>query len=74
MATVTKQFNTSGMHCMSCAMLLQIQVGDAPGVEFVHAQHHSGIVEVRYDDTLIDPASIIAEIEKAGYTAELAGE
>ena len=71
-ATTTKRFATTGMHCPSCSMLIQIDVGDLPGVSAVSADHRTGLTEVTYDDETLDADAIVAAIVKAGYGAEVA--
>lgn len=72
MAFVTRRFETTGMHCPSCSMLIQMDVGDLAGVVSAEADHRSGATVVTFDDERIGPADIIAAITKAGYGAELA--
>ena len=74
MATVTKRFATTGMHCPSCSMLIQMDVSDLAGVTTVSADHRTGMTEVTYDDSVASADEIIEAIAKAGYGAELAGE
>lgn len=74
MATVTKHFTTTGMHCPSCSMLIQMDVSDLPGVSSVAADHKTGMTEVTYEDSSVTPDQIIEAIKKAGYGAELAQE
>jgi copper chaperone CopZ len=70
MADKTLTLKTSGMHCPSCSMLIQMEVGDLDGVESVKADHVTGDTTVVYDDVKVTPEQIVAEIEKAGYAAE----
>lgn len=72
MATVTKRFTTTGMHCPSCSMLVQMDVSDLPGVTSVSADHRTGVTEVTYDETSVTADEIVDAITKAGYAAELA--
>lgn len=72
MSSVVRRFITTGMHCPSCSMLIQMDLGDLPGVTSVTSDHRSSITEVTFDDGLVSPADIIAAIVKAGYGAELA--
>lgn len=74
MATVTKRFNTTGMHCPSCSMLIQMDVSDLPGVSSVNSDHRTGVTEVTYDEGTITSDEIIDAIAKAGYGAEPADE
>lgn len=74
MATVTKRFTTTGMHCPSCSMLIQMDISDLAGVSSVSADHRTGMTEVTYDDSVANAEGIIEAIGKAGYGAELADE
>ncbi|MRR12722.1 copper chaperone [bacterium] len=74
MATVTKRFTTTGMHCPSCSMLIQMDISDLTGVSSVSADHRTGMTEVTYDDSVATADGIIEAIGKAGYGAELADE
>lgn len=64
---------TTGMHCMSCVMLIQMNVGDLDGVEAVKADLASGTTEVDYDSELTDVQAIVDEIVRSGYGAEPVG-
>lgn len=66
------QLKTTGMHCMSCSMLIQMNVGDLDGVDSVTADLASGMTDVDFDDTKVDVQTIIDEIVRAGYGAEVA--
>jgi copper chaperone len=67
----TIQLKTSGMHCPSCSMLIEMNVSDLPGIESVKASHADGLTTVTYDPTAIDAEKIAAEIRAAGYDAEV---
>lgn len=70
--TITQRFITTGMHCPSCSMLIQMDVGEIEGVEAVTSDHRTGITEVTYDERVVGPEAIVEAIVKAGYGAELA--
>jgi copper chaperone CopZ len=55
-------------------MLVQMDVGDLPGVESVSSDHRTGVTEVTFEDTVVSPDDIIAAVVKAGYGAEQIGE
>lgn len=74
MSTTARRFTTTGMHCPSCSMVIQMDLGDLDGVSSVTSDHRTGVTEVTYDDSLTGPDQIIAAIVKAGYGAELQGE
>ena len=73
MATpVMTRFTTTGMHCHSCSMLIEMSVADIEGVESVAADNAAGLTDVTYDPDKVTPDMIIVEIVKAGYGAEVA--
>lgn len=74
MAIVTRRFATTGMHCPSCSMLIQMDVADLEGVSSVVSDHRTAVTEVVFDDEIVGPDKIIAAITAAGYGAELAAE
>jgi copper chaperone len=72
MSETTVRLKTSGMHCNSCSMLVQMTVEDLPGVAAVKADYPTGITEVTYDPDVLDVAQIIDAVVQAGYGAEVA--
>jgi copper chaperone CopZ len=74
MPSVTKRFVTTGMHCPSCSMLIQMDLADLEGVSSAVADHRTAMTEVTYDDGVTGPDAIIDVIVKAGYGAELLQE
>jgi copper chaperone CopZ len=69
----TISIKTTGMHCPSCSMLIEMDVGELTGVEAVHAAHADGMTEVTYDPELVDSETIAQTIRQAGYGAEVLG-
>lgn len=61
---------TTGMHCHSCIMLIQMNVGDLEGVEKVEADLASGVTHVLYDPDRVTVEQIVKEIESTGYGAQ----
>lgn len=74
MTMATRRFITTGMHCPSCSMLIQMDLGDLDGVTDAISDHRTGMTEVTFDDAVTSPDEIIAAITKAGYGAELAAD
>ncbi len=74
MTMVTNRFRTTGMHCPSCSMLIQMDISELPGVTEVTSDHRTGLTEVTYDSSLASPEGIAAAIIKAGYDAEVLTE
>jgi copper chaperone len=69
----TISIKTTGMHCPSCSMLIEMDVGELIGVEAVRAAHADGMTEVTYDPALVDSETIAQTIRQAGYGAEVLG-
>lgn len=67
----TIEIRTSGTHCASCSMLIEMNVGDLSGVASVSADFASSNVTVDYDPAHLTAEEILDEIRKAGYGAEL---
>jgi copper chaperone CopZ len=65
------EIQTSGTHCGSCTMLIEMTVDELEGVESVSADHSTGLARVTFDPDLIAPNAITAAIEEAGYGAEI---
>lgn len=70
MAEVTTRFATTGMHCSSCSMLIDLTLADLPGVVASKTDHATGFSVVTYDDAVQDEQGIIAAISSVGYEAE----
>lgn len=70
----TIQIQTSGTHCGSCAMLIEMAVGELPGVKTVKASHPDNLATVTFDPEATSPEAIVAAIREAGYGAEAAGK
>lgn len=69
-----KTFQTSGMHCRSCTMLVDMMVKDIAGVQDVAADHVTGEIIVTFaSEREGQTEEIIAAIERAGFEVESAG-
>lgn len=66
----TARFVTKGMHCNSCAMLIQMTLGDLEGVTESTADAAAGVTTVVYDPAVVGVDAIVQEIRAAGYDAE----
>ncbi len=69
-ALVEARLKTTGMHCRSCSMLVDMTLGDLDGVEDVTTDHVTGSTYVRFDPDRIGVERMIAEIRAVGYDAE----
>jgi len=72
-SATTTRLNTTGLHCRSCSMLVDMTVGELDGVSEVSTDHATGETIVTFDSDLITPESIIGAIQSVGYDAEVAG-
>ena len=55
-----------GRACESCAMTLENQLQEIPGIQRATASYVGGVMSVTYDDQLISPASIAESLENLG--------
>ena len=74
MKEVTRRFATTGMHCPSCSMLIEMDLAAMPGVKSVKSDHRSAVTEVVYDEETVGPDEIVAKVTRAGYGAEPIGD
>ncbi|MFA5844277.1 MAG: heavy-metal-associated domain-containing protein [Coriobacteriia bacterium] len=58
---------TTGMHCPSCSMLIQMSLEDLDGVSEARADFRTGVTEVVYDPDVVTVDRIVTEIRSAGY-------
>jgi copper chaperone CopZ len=69
-STTEVQLKTTGMHCRSCSMLVDMTVGDLDGVEHVQTDYVSGQTDVRFEPGKVTVNDIVAAIRSAGYDVE----
>lgn len=67
--TTTQTLRIAGMHCSSCAMAIDMDLEDVPGVVEARTNFARGTTEVVFDPAQVDQEMIIAAIREAGYTA-----
>lgn len=60
---------TTGMHCGSCAMLIDMTLEDVTGVRSVKTEYASGTTEVTFDPEAVDVDGIVAAVRAIGYDA-----
>lgn len=70
MSEVKALLKTSGLHCRSCSMLVDMTVGELEGVAEVRTDHATGDTEVRYDTDVVSLDRIVESIREVGYDAE----
>lgn len=65
------QFTISGMHCVSCAGLIEKSLRKVPGVTVANVNFAGAKARINYNETMVAPADLLGVIKKAGYIAEI---
>ncbi|MFA4880544.1 MAG: heavy metal translocating P-type ATPase [Candidatus Doudnabacteria bacterium] len=65
------QLSIDGMHCSSCAGLIEKALRKAPGIISANVNFASARARVIYDSSLTNLAALLDVVKKAGYRAEL---
>lgn len=65
----THTFTVEGMHCASCALLIDDALADLPGVLDSRTSRKKGSSVVELDTAACTPEDVIATIRELGYTA-----
>jgi len=66
---IKKTFRVPDMHCSACVMILEGLEDSLAGIQRISASYHKQQMEVTYDETKLNEASIITATEELGYTA-----
>lgn len=66
-----KVFDVYGMSCAACSSRVEKAVSTLKGVYSCQVNLLSGKMDVRFDEKLQSPSTIISAVEKAGYQASL---
>ena len=57
----------SGMHCVACALNIDLDLEEVPGVKSAKTNYAKQITEVEYDDSKTSLEIIKSTIAKTGY-------
>lgn len=60
-----------GMHCNSCALNIDFDLEDLPGVKSAKTSYAKQITEVEYDQDKLTPEEIHQQIQETGYRSEI---
>jgi copper chaperone CopZ len=66
----TAKLLTTGLHCQSCSMLVQMELEDVAGVVSADSDYRTGMTEIQYDPDQATVDDLIAAVVRAGYGAE----
>ncbi len=64
----------SGMHCASCAGLIEKSISKVNGVQKASVNFSAEKAIIDYDNSLATTENLISAVKKAGYTAEIVNE
>ena len=70
MSVQTHAFEIEGMHCGSCAILIDETLEDLPGVVGTRTSMRQGRSVVELDPASCGPRDVIAAIGELGYAAQ----
>jgi copper chaperone len=59
------------LHCESCEQRVERLLKALPGVGQVRAQAHNQRIEVLFDDSALEPATIAERLGQAGYETQV---
>jgi copper chaperone CopZ len=66
----TARLLTTGMHCQSCSMLVQMELEDLAGVVSATSDFVTGMTQVEYMPDQITVDDLVAAVVRAGYGAQ----
>lgn len=70
-AVVKTQIKIAGMHCTSCALTIDEELEQLPGVRRVKTNYARAVSEVEHDADAVSPVQLLAAVEAAGYRGTL---
>jgi copper chaperone CopZ len=62
-------FKIIGMHCTACAINIDGELEDTPGVTEARTNYAKSLTEVTFDPDRVKQGELIAAIKRAGYDA-----
>jgi copper chaperone CopZ len=70
----TVELTVCGMHCASCAALIEEVLTEQQGLLAAHVDLVTNRVEVTFDDTVTELAALQSVIAELGYGSSLVGD
>ncbi len=64
-----KQFRIQGMHCVGCAMVIDVALEDLFGVQSANTNYAKQTTDVIYDEKRLNEENLVEAVSKAGYKA-----
>lgn len=59
------------MHCTSCAMNIDGELEDMPGVKSANTSYAKALTEVEFDEQKVSVDKLLEAVSKAGYNAKV---
>ena len=59
----------SGMHCASCALLIERSLKKVPGVEEANVNYSTGKARIKSDSSQVNDSTLQSAVKSAGYSA-----
>jgi Cu2+-exporting ATPase/Cu+-exporting ATPase len=66
-----KTYKIKGMHCASCAGIIEKTFKKTDGVQFVEVNYGTETAKISFDESKTNPKDLSEKIEKLGYSLEL---
>jgi len=70
----TVELSVTGMHCASCAALIEEVLAEQPGLQAAQVDLDAARAQVTFDDTVTDLGAVQAVIAELGYGSSPVGE
>ena len=68
------KLDVSGMHCSSCAGIIERTLKKVPGVTQVNVNFAAEKASIVYDEYVVSTSDLVTAVQKAGYTATIIPE
>lgn len=65
-----KTFEVGGMHCASCAKLVELSAKSLPGISSADVNVATGKLYIEYDGSASTEAALSEAVKKAGYSLQ----
>jgi Cu+-exporting ATPase len=65
-----EDFTINGMHCASCATLINKGISKLPGVKSANVNYAAARAQVEYDESQLSEDKIIEKVKSLGYSAQ----
>lgn len=69
MSQIKQEFTLQGMHCASCAILIEQELRESEGVQNVNVNYAAQKASVLFEDEKTNTETIIQIVKKTGYSA-----